>query len=133
MLAVKAAADDVLARLVRVAFRIAELVQEARRQPPRFLRVVQGRAKEARRVIAVGFRETRSAIAAMVAVFDTSVPAWRKAIGNAGGEFQLSLALPFAMKLFAFLRSAKVGRPDEAVREPIALDEIGLVRNDARA
>ena len=63
----------------------------------------------------------------MVAVFDTGVPAWRKAIGDAGGEFQLSLALPFAMKLFVFLRGAKVARPDEAViQEVLVQDDLAL-------
>src|SRR5882762_985820 len=63
----------------------------------------------------------------MVAVFDTGVPAGRKAISDAGGEFQLSLALPFAMKLFAFLRSAKVSRPDQAVIEEVLMqDDLAL-------
>src|SRR6266849_7875392 len=63
----------------------------------------------------------------MVAVFDTGVPAGRKAISDASGEFQLSLALPFAMKLFAFLRRAKVGRPDQAVIEEVLVqDDLAL-------
>src|SRR5467141_1573327 len=63
----------------------------------------------------------------MVAVFDAGVPARRIAISDAGGEFQLSLTLPFAVKPFAFLGSAKVARPDEAVIEEVLVqDDLAL-------
>src|SRR5712691_6498136 len=59
----------------------------------------------------------------MVAVFDTAVPVGREAISDAGGEFEFSLALPVAMKLFAFVRRAKVGRPDQAVIEEVLVQD----------
>src|SRR5258706_1757471 len=137
MLAVEAPADDVLLRFIGVRLGIGELLEERASDPPVVARIVDGRSEKARGVGALRRGEAAALVAALVAVLRAGVPARRELVREAGGEFKLALAFPFAVETLAFRGGREVRRPDEAIVEEVLLQdqlclELALVRPPAR-
>src|SRR5438067_13894175 len=87
MLAIETAADGVFARLIVVGLGIGELTEKRRCDPPVARRVMHRRADEVHRVGALGGGEATTFVAAVVPVFEATVPAGRELVGEPGAQF----------------------------------------------
>src|SRR5258705_8213588 len=98
VLAVEAAADDVLRCRIVIGLGIRQLLEEGRGDPPIPAAVVHRGAEEIRGIHPLGGAEAAAVVAAVVAVLGAGVPARRELIREAGREFELAFVLPFAVE-----------------------------------